>query len=141
MRTIRLLILEDDLETVSILLKKLVKLENELEEGENPKTFSTVVLSEYSMVEGYINRGSHEFDIVLLDRDDKVGGSFHALDFSKIDPSKIISISSIPDYNEEAKNSGVAVAIWKDYDNLEEFADQVVGEVKKIALTLLAKQA
>ena len=136
MKTIRLLILEDDLETVSILLKKLCILENELEEGENPKTFSTVVLSEYSMVEEYINRGTHMFDIVLLDRDDKVGGSFHALDFSKIDQGKIISISSIPDYNEKARQSGAAVAIWKDYDNLEEFADRVVGEVKKIALTL-----
>jgi len=45
MKTIRILILEDDLETVSILLKKLHTLQGELE-NENPaSTFSVTVLA------------------------------------------------------------------------------------------------
>ncbi len=131
MRTIRVLILEDDLETLALIFKKLYSLENELE---GKFDFSTVVLSENTMVEEYINKGKKGYDIVLLDRDDKIGGSFHNLDLARFDLSKVISISSVPSYNDEALKKDVARAIWKNYDDLESFAEQVKLEVRKISV-------
>lgn len=65
---------------------------------------SLVVLSEFSMVEEYINPDNkNTYGVVLLDRDCKAGGSFHALDFTKFDMDKIVSISSMPQWNEEIK--------------------------------------
>jgi hypothetical protein len=128
MNTIRILILEDDLETVSFLFKKLSVLEDEI----NPKMIAVTVLSEYTQVEEYINHTPMDFDVILLDRDCKAGGSFHALDFEKFGTEKIISISSTPPYNEEARKRGVSRVIRKDYENLETFADQVVEEIKKM---------
>lgn len=136
MRLVRLLILEDDLETVSLLLKHLGKLQDELETLPQPKTFSVVVLSEGEMVDEYINQGTLKYDIVLLDRDDKNGGSFHSLDLTKIDPTKVISISSIPPYNDEAVKNGVKKAVWKDFQNLDSFTEEVINEVRKISLDL-----
>lgn len=133
MKTVRILILEDDLETLSLLLKKLHKLEKELEESPDPSIFSVVTLSEYSHVEEYINPSAElKFDIVLLDRDCKVGGSFHTLDIEKFGPEKIISISSIPAYNEEAKRRGVTRVVWKDFTNLENFAEEVIKNVQEL---------
>src|SRR3990172_38017 len=138
MKTIRILILEDDLETLSLILKKLYLLEEELEHAESPKVLSVVTLSEYTQVEDYINKSKEfKFDIVLLDRDCKAGGSFHVLDIEKFGADKVISISSIPDYNEEAKARGITRVVWKDYQNLEGFAETVIQEVKKI----LAREA
>ena len=131
MKTIRILILEDDLETLSLILKKLHQLEEKLAVTNSPKDFSIVTLSEYTQVEEYINRSAEsKFDVVLLDRDCKAGGSFHILDMQKIGPEKIISISSIPEYNEEARKKGVGRIVWKDYQNLDKFSENVVDELK-----------
>ena len=133
MQTVKILILEDDLETLSLLLKKLHLLEEKLADSEKPKDFSVVTLSEYTQVEEYINKSEDfKFDIVLLDRDCKAGGSFHVLDIERIGPEKVISISSIPEYNEEAKQRGITRAVWKDYKNLEDFAESVIQEVRKV---------
>ena len=133
MKTIRILILEDDLETLSLLLKKLHLLEEKLANSATPKDFSVVTLSEYNQVEDLINKpGNFNFDVVLLDRDCKAGGSFHILDIEKIGVDKIISISSIPDYNEEAKKRGITKVVWKDYTNLNNFAESVITEIEKI---------
>lgn len=133
MKTIRILVLEDDLETLSILLNKLSLFEKELEESTSPKDFSVVTLSEYTQVEEYINKNKEfKFDAVLLDRDCKVGGSFHVLDLEAVGADKIISISSIPQYNEDAVKRGVKRVVWKDYQNLGEFSDKVIDELRKL---------
>src|SRR3990167_9896368 len=133
MRTLKILILEDDLETLSLILKKLHLLEEKTAEFDTPNDFSIITLSEYTQVEELINKpGNFDFDIVLLDRDCKAGGSFHVLDIEKFGADKVISISSIPDYNEEAKRRGITRVVWKDYKNLADFAESVMQEVKKI---------
>jgi len=129
MKLIRILILEDDLETLSILLKKL----SILEKQDYAFRFSVIVLSEYTQVEEYVNnKKDNDFDIILLDRDCKVFGSFHILDFNKFNVNKIISISSVPDYNEDAHQKGVTKIVFKDHENLDEFSDKVLEEIKII---------
>ena len=135
MKTIRLLILEDDLETLSKLFVKLTGLENKYAENNLRKDFSVVVLSEYTQVEDYINNNPKaNFDIILLDRDCKVGGSFHVLDLERFGVDKVISISSIPQYNEEARKKGITKIVHKDFQDLDNFADKVVSFIEHIAL-------
>src|SRR3989344_4357643 len=98
MKTIRILILEDDLETLSLIFEKLHLLEEKLANSEKPKDFSVVTLSEYTQVEEFINKSQKfDFDVILLDRDCKAGGSFHVLDIERFGADKIISIPSIPE--------------------------------------------
>ena len=133
MRTIRVLILEDDLETLSLLLKKLYLLEEKSADSGSPVEFSTVTLSEYTQVEELINKSRDlDFNIILLDRDCKAGGSFHVLDVKRFGPDKIISISSVPEYNEDARKRGIKRIVWKDYRNLESFSNQVIEEIKSL---------
>ena len=137
METIRILILEDDLETLSFILKKLHLLEEKLARSGSLKDFSIVTLSEYTQVEDYINKSEEfKFDIVLLDRDCKAGGSFHVLDVERFGADRIISISSIPDYNEEAKARGIKRIVHKNFENLEAFSDKVIGEIKDLVNNL-----
>lgn len=132
MKTIKILILEDDLKTLAVLLDKISMLEEDLQ-NKNYGDIAVTVLSEYTQVEEYINKlEKPNFDIILLDRDCKAGGSFHVLNLDKIDKDKIISISSVPEYNEAAKDMGIKKVVWKDYDSLEMFADKVIGEIKEI---------
>lgn len=130
MKTVRILILEDDLETLSVLLSKFNSLEKKLSWGSND--IAVTVLSEYTQVEEYINNTKMPFDIILLDRDCKAGGSFHTLNFDKFDVDKIISISSVPEYNENAKLKGVTRIVYKDYKDLENFANKVIDEIQEI---------
>lgn len=132
MKTIRILILEDDLDTLSKLLNGLRDLEIYLEEHEG-MDIAVTVYSEYKSVEENLNnKSSLPFDIILLDRDTKEAGSFHVLDLSKIDPSKIIGISSVPPYNEELKKFGVTRLVDKNYAQLEEFTTKVLEEIKGV---------
>lgn len=71
-----------------------------------------------------------DFDMILLDRDCKACGSFHVLDFDKFGTDKIIFISTMPEYNEQARKRGVQRIVHKDRDNIEVFADRVIGEIK-----------
>lgn len=135
MPTIRILLLEDDLETVSVIARKLAELEQELQD--KGTDIALTVLSEYTQVEQYINTDKvHQYDLVLLDRDCKAGGSFHTLDFEKIGVEKIISISSTPQWNEEAKARGVQAVVWKDYANLDDFSGKVATLVQKFITPL-----
>lgn len=130
-QSIRILLLEDDLETVSILTKELVSIEQQLQE--KGADVSLVVLSEYTMVQQYINSlDVHQYHIVLLDRECKAGGSFHVLDLNKFDKNNIIAISSKADWNEEAQAKGITKVVLKDYDNLGEFAEKVCQEIRAI---------
>lgn len=129
-----ILILEDDLKTLSKILNNLAKLEED-----QPFYFSLVVLTDYTQVEDYINDNPKaKFDIILLDRDCKKGGSFHILNLEKFGVDKVISISSVPEYNTQVQQRGVTKVILKDYQYLDKFAEDVVkliGElVKKMPL-------
>lgn len=121
-----ILILEDDLKTLSVLLDRLSVLEED-----QPYDFSLIILTNHIQVEQLINTHPDlDIDIILLDRDCKLGGSFHTLEIEKFGPEKIISISSVPEYNEQAKARGVKRVILKDYREKATFAEAVVREVE-----------
>ncbi|MDO8459952.1 MAG: hypothetical protein Q7S74_02495 [Nanoarchaeota archaeon] len=123
-----ILILEDDLKTLSKILSRLAKLEED-----QPFYFSLVVLTDYLQVENYINNNPKaKFDIILLDRDCKLAGSFHVLDLERFGTDKVISISSVPEWNVEAQKRGVTKVILKDYQYLDDFADKVVKQIEEI---------
>mgnify|MGYP000882010538 CR=1 FL=1 len=117
-----MLILEDDLETLSIIFRVLF---------ETKIDFAPVVFSTYEQVEKILNPSELKFDIILLDRDCAMGGSFHALDFEKFGVDKIIGISSVPPYNEELLKIGVKVVINKEYQDLEKFAAELKDQIGK----------
>lgn len=123
LRTIRLLILEDDLRTLSSILEVLANVEDRLVRGNSPRDLSITVISEYTQVERYINSSVPEgIDVILLDRDCKMGGSFHVLDVKKFGPDKVIAMSTVPDYNARLKQLGVTRIIDKTYEDLDTFA-------------------
>lgn len=124
----QILILEDDLNVLSKILDRL----DQLEERE-PYSFQHVILADYTQVEDYINNNPKaEFDIILLDRDDKLGGSFHNLDIERFGADKIVSMSSVPEANEDARKRGVERSVLKDFQNLDRFADNVVAHVENM---------
>ena len=130
MKTCRILILEDDLKTLAVIMDSLFGLEEELVEHAD---FAVTVFSEYTEVESYLNKiEKPNFNIVLLDRDCKMCGSFHVLDFDKFGKDKIISISSTPQWNEEAKVAGITRIVPKDYSDLGDFGKRLTGAVKEL---------
>lgn len=131
MKLIRVLVLEDDLSTLSVIMAHLATLEDKLGVVE----FAVTTLSEYTQVEEYANKTKHKFDLVLLDRDCKAGGSFHALDFGKYQPSTIIGISSVPDYNKQLQQRGITQTVWKDYSNLESFGNELEVLIEQVIST------
>lgn len=132
MKTIRILILEDDLETLSHIFVVLSKLEESLSKSKNLDIAATA-LSEYTQVIDYVNKlPKGYFDICLLDRDCKACGSFHVLNLEKIGPDKIIGISSIPKYNNELIEKGVENTIHKNYEKLEEFSRNLLNQLRNI---------
>lgn len=128
MKITRILILEDDLLTLSKLMEGL----HILEDAKNAE-IAVTILSEYTQVEEYVNRTKNiKWDIVLLDRDCKAGGSFHALDIQKIGTEKIIGISSMPDYNEQIRSVGVTRIVHKDYRQLKAFVETVMKHIGEL---------
>ncbi len=124
----RILILEDNLFVLSKLLSNL-----ELLEQNQPYSLSLVILTDYQQVEDYVNNNPKaQFDIILLDRDCKLGESFHNLNFERFGVDKVISISAVPEYNKEAKKRGVKRVILKDLKYIDEFAKKVVKEVERM---------
>jgi len=128
MKTIRILILEDDIRALLFLINRI----NKLEEKSSGFDFALTVLSESSQVEEYINHTKMDFDVILLDRFCKSNGSFHVLDFEKFGVEKIISISSVSRYNEEARARGVQRIVDKNHNQIEDFADKVVNKIEEI---------
>lgn len=121
-RTKRVLILEDDVETLSRVFELIVVLQKRFKNIE----IAVSVLAEYTQVEEYINKAkTNIFDVILLDRDCKACGSFHCIDFTKYSVDKIIGISSVPPYNEELRTKGVTRIVHKDYQRLETFVSQL----------------
>lgn len=120
-----ILILEDNLKVLSKLLDKLYTLE-----GDQPYELCIIILTTAQQVQDYINDNPKaEFDIALLDYDDKLGRTFHILDIEHFGSERIIGISSVPKWNEEARKRGVKSVILKDYAKMDEFADQLVREI------------
>ena len=125
----KILILEDNLLILSKILAKL-----EIVEQDQPYLLSLVILTDFQQVEDYINNNpkANNFDIIILDRDCKLGGSFHNLNFERFGTDKVISISAVPEYNNEAKKRGVKRVILKDLKYKDEFADKVATEVRRM---------
>lgn len=122
-----ILILEDHLLTISKLLEKLSFLEQD-----QPYELSTIVLTNHQQVQDLVNSKKNlHFDIVLLDRDCKLGRSFHVFDIERFGSEKVIAISSVPEYNKDAKKRGVKKIILKDFKYLDKFTDDVVKEIRK----------
>jgi len=123
-----ILILEDDLETLQVLISKFQQIELE-----RAVCLCLTSLCSNWQVKKYVNCGKKgDYDILLLDRDDSEGGSFHNIDLSLFDKDKVISISSVPQYNSEAIAMGVERVVFKDYSNLPDFAEKVKQEILKI---------
>lgn len=123
-----ILILEDNLQVLSKLLDKLFVLEQD-----QPYDFSVMVLTNHLQVEEYLNSNPKaQFDIILLDRDCKLNNSFHILDIERFGAKKVIAISSVPEYNQEAKHRGVKRVVLKDFQALDAFVDKVVKEVERM---------
>lgn len=131
MKTIRVLILEDDLKTLAIIMDGLFKLEESL--IDRHIDFAVTVFSEYSQVEDYLNQIQEpNFDIILLDRDCKLGGSFHVINIKKFGADKFIAISTQPEYNETVIKMGVQRVVRKDYKQLDKFVVDLIYEIKNI---------
>jgi hypothetical protein len=98
-----------------------------------PYDFDVTVLSTYEAVEKLVNpQPADAYDVILLDRDCKMAGSFHILDMEKFGVNKIISISSTPTWNEEAKARGVTRVVPKSFSDLEGFAKNISEEIRGI---------
>lgn len=124
----KILILEDNLLVLSRLLAQINLLEQD-----QPYSLSLVVLTDSTQVKEFINNNPNaNFDIIVLDRDCKLGESFHVLDIERFGADKIISISSITEYNQEAQKRGVKRVILKDIQHIDEFAESVVKEIKNM---------
>jgi len=120
-----ILILEDNLKVLSKILDRLFVLEND-----QVFELCVMVLTTSSQVENYVNSNPKaNFDIILLDRDCKIGGSFHVLDIERFGKEKIIGISSIEEFNKELKQKGITKIILKDLKDMDKFADEVVREL------------
>jgi len=131
MKTIRILILEDDLKTLAVIMEELFRLEESLIDRQID--FAVTTFSEYNQVQDYLNQTPEpDFDIILLDRDCKLGGSFHVINIKKFGADKFIAISTQPEYNETAIKMGVKRIIRKDYKRLEEFASNLSDEIKNM---------
>jgi hypothetical protein len=95
--------------------------------------FAVTTFSEYTQVQDYLNQIQEpNFDIILLDRDCKLGGSFHVINIKKFGADKFIAISTQPEYNETAVKMGVQRVVRKDYKQLDEFAINLVDEIRSM---------
>lgn len=126
-----ILILEDNLQVLSRILDGFFELEQS-----QPYDFSVIVLTNHQQVEDYVNSNPKaQFDVILLDRDCKLNSSFHVLDIERFGADKVIAISSVPKYNEEAKKRGVKRVVLKDIQHMDKFVDEVVKEVMQMTLS------
>ena len=122
----RILILEDNYKVLSKLLEKLSALEDK-----QPFEFSITAINDSEQVENLINNNPKaKFDIILLDRDCKINKSFHILDIETLGAEKFIAISTVPKYNEQAKDRGVTKVVEKDLLRMDKFTDEVIKEIE-----------
>lgn len=123
-----ILILEDNLLVLSKIIDRLATLEQD-----QPFELSLVSLTDYKQVENYINENFKAvFDIIILDRDDKLNRSFHVLDIERFGVEKVIAISSVPRFNKQLQDRGVKMVVEKDLLHTDEFVDKVVNTVEEM---------
>jgi hypothetical protein len=122
------LVLEDDLEALENILRVLKEVSLEIQQ-----LIGVTVLPDYVQTEKFINaHPENKYDILLLDRDCYLGGSFHTVDLTNFDIGKVISISSIPEWNKEAKKKGIKTVVFKDFEDLPYFAKTLKREIIRI---------
>jgi len=127
-KSTNILILEDDIKTLQYIFTILKQIEDE-----KSILIAATVLPDYIKGEEFINKNPHiKFDLLLLDRDCFLGGSFHNVNLEHFDLNKVISISSVPEYNKQAQERGVKEALWKDYQNLEDFSLKLKDTINEI---------
>lgn len=128
-KQINLLILEDDYEAVASILLALRQVEAQL----LPDQLVISVYTDYKSVENLLNPlSSNYFQVILLDRDCTLGGSFHVMDLEKFGLDKVISISSTPQWNREAQARGIKRVVPKTFEDIPGFAKKVAEEVRKV---------
>lgn len=134
MKQFHVLILEDDLEVLSVILGKLYQLNERIVATKEGRLLVTVY-STFEDVEELVNhQDKHKYDVILLDRDCGLGGSFHALNIEKFGGDKIIAMSMVPPYNDEAQDRGVNHRHDKNFSDLDSFADQLLESLELILL-------
>lgn len=130
----RILILEDDLKTVVILTSRLSNffIKNESNNEMEKVGFDMTVIGDSGKAKIFIDSCEDgDFDCILLDRDCASGDSFHRADIGKFNPNKIISISSVPEFNQAAQERfGINKQVEKHYGNLEDFGEKVMDVIK-----------
>jgi hypothetical protein len=128
MSDLRVLVLEDDLEALEHIMCVLKEVSLEIQ-----KLIGVTVLPDYVQTEEFVNKNPQiKYDILRLDRDCFLGGSFHTVNLNNFDKDKVISISSVPDWNKEAKDKGIRTIVYKDFDDLEYFHKFLKREILRI---------
>lgn len=124
----KVLILEDNPRILSILLDKIAQIEEE-----SGFKIAVFVVSQGEKVSLFQeNLEKDEFDAILLDRYSRDEMDFHRAVMGKINPKKTISISSMPQANQEAKEVGVDYIVEKNYLEIKIFGEKVKEKMKKI---------
>lgn len=129
METKKVLILEDNLYALSALMKALGDFEQDL----LVKYGVDIAVTVYSTMHVLKQVNDLSFDVIILDRDDKEGVSFHDLDWDKIRTDTIIATSTIPEWNQMLERKGTTHIVRKDFLDLDTWAKEVVQHV--IAIT------
>lgn len=122
-----ILILEDNPTILSGIAYLLEKMSAELSIRFVPTTFPTL-----REAHAFLTHHPQKFDIVLLDKSDKLGESFHELDLERLGMDSIISISSVPESNEAARRRGVSKFVLKSYDEPEQFLDALSAHISAL---------
>ncbi|GAB4218684.1 MAG: hypothetical protein Fur009_0780 [Candidatus Microgenomates bacterium] len=130
----KILVLEDNLKVVAKIIELLDKLESEKD-----YIFEVVVLSSSKLAKDFLLKNKNNnfskinFDVVILDRDCNLYGSFHELlDKKLFDNNRVISISTVDEYNNQARKKGVKKIVKKDLKDLDKFAEKLTKEIEKI---------
>lgn len=121
----RILILEDNYIVLKKLLEKLSILEDR-----QPFEFSLTIINDSEQVNNLINDNAKaKFDIIILDRDCKINESFHVLNIEHLGVEKVIAISAVTKFNQQAKERGVTKVIEKDLSKIDAFTEEVIEAV------------
>lgn len=125
--TISILILEDNDTALAVIRNVLHEIS-----GERGVVFEKFQFSTYMEAWEFLEHNPEKrFDLILLDRNDAAGESFHQLPLEDLGAEKIISISSVPWHNEAVRNRGVQRTVHKDYADPDAFAEGLKREIGK----------
>lgn len=120
-----ILILEDNLKALKAIMTVLEELELELGKI-GVMTFSAGKTAEIFLKNFEIEK----FDLILLDYFSSDDKNFHQAVLGKVNPEKIIAISSVSTYNDKTKSEGVSKIVQKTFDDLEGFGAKLKIEIK-----------